>query len=280
MHTTLISTTDLAAHLNDPDWVLLDCRFDTEDKSWGLEDYLQFHIPGAVYADLEKIFCSPITPDSGRHPLPESSNLISSLRKLGVNQNSQVVVYDSATGGMAGRAWFTLKLYGHESVALLDGGLPMWLAESRQTAEGMENNPPGNFDGAPNLQMVATTDELMKISGNKDRLLIDARSPERYRGEVEPIDAVAGRIPGAVNRFYGNNIDSDGLFLPPETLKGVFSALLGNDKPENAVVYCGSGVTACHHLIAMASAGLKLPKLYVGSWSEWIRDPSNPIATG
>lgn len=280
MYTTLISTNDLAAHLHDPDWVILDCRFDTDDKNWGREDYQHYHIPGAVFADLEKDMCGAITPTSGRHPLPVPDFLVENFRRFGINKNSQVVVYDSATGGMAGRAWFLLKLYGHSSVALLDGGLPIWLAEGRETIDVVKKLPRGNFNGIPDMKKVASLKEVRGLAEDPHGMLIDARSPERFRGEVEPIDAIAGRIPGAVNRFYGNNVDADGLFLPADVLKREFSTLLGKEKPENAVVYCGSGVTACHHLVAMAHAGLSLPKLYAGSWSEWIGDPSNPIAKG
>lgn len=280
MYTTLISTKELAEHQKDPNWVLIDCRFDLADKEWGAEEYTQLHIPGAVYAHMEKDICGPITPTSGRHPLPDGKVFIAAMQRLGVNNDSQVVVYDATGGGMAGRLWWQLKFYGHEKVALLNGGLPKWLTEGRDTTEGIETNPAGDFTGSPDESMIVTTDEMITLMGSKAHAIIDARAPERFRGEVEPIDVVAGRIPGALNRFYSDNLDKTGQFLPADALKTAFEALLGSNKPQEAVAYCGSGTTACHNLVAMAYAGLPLPRLYVGSWSEWIRDPKRPVGKG
>lgn len=280
MFKTLISTNELAQHLKDPNWVLIDCRFDLADKEWGAEEYAQLHIPGAVYAHMEKDICGPITPTSGRHPLPDVKVFIAAMQRMGVNKNSQVVVYDATGGGMAGRLWWQLKFYGHEKVALLNGGLPKWLTEGRETAEGLETNPAGDFTGIPDESMIVTTDEMKTLMGSKTHAIIDSRAPERFRGEVEPIDVVAGRIPGALNRFYSDNLDKNGQFLPAEALKTAFETLLGGLKPQEAVAYCGSGTTACHNLVAMAYAGLPLPRLYVGSWSEWIRDPKRPVGKG
>lgn len=280
MFKTLISTQELADHLNDTDWVLIDCRFDLADKEWGEEEYSHLHIPGAVYAHLEKDICGPITPTSGRHPLPDGKVFIAAMQRLGVNNNSQVVVYDATGGGMAGRLWWQLKFYGHEAVALLNGGLPKWLTEGRDTVGGIETNPMGDFTGTPDESMIISTEEMKTLMGSKKHAIIDARAPERFRGEVEPIDVVAGSIPGALNRFYSDNLDKNGQFLPAESLKTAFEALLGNLKPQEAVAYCGSGTTACHNLVAMAYAGLPMPRLYVGSWSEWIRNPNNPVGKG
>jgi thiosulfate/3-mercaptopyruvate sulfurtransferase len=280
MYTSLISTDELEANLNSPNWVIVDCRFDLNDKPWGEEEYAQFHIPGAVYAHMDNDLSSPVTPLTGRHPLPEPEVFIKTLRRLGISNSSQVIVYDSVSGGMSARLWWLLKYYGHEAVAMLNGNLPQWLVEKKPTTEGVETHKPGTFTGRPDNRMIVTTDEVKVMLGKKGSLLIDARAPERFRGEVEPIDTVAGHIPGAMNRFYGNNVDRKGLFLPPETLKAEFLKLLNGIKPEDAVVYCGSGPTSCHHLVAMAYAGLPLPRDYAGSWSEWIRDPSNPVAKG
>ena len=280
MYNTLITTNVLVERIKDPKWVLIDCRFDLADKEWGAEEYEVLHIPGAVYAHLEKDICGPITPISGRHPLPDPKNFIAAMQRLGVNHDSQVVVYDATGGGMAGRLWWQLKFYGHEKVALLNGGLPKWLSEGRETVKGVESNPVGDFSGTPNPMMMVTTDEVKAMLGSKISAIIDARSPERFRGEVEPIDTVAGRIPGALNRFYQNNLDKDGQFLPAEALKTAYETLLNGFKPHEAVAYCGSGTTACHNLVAMAYAGLPMPKLYVGSWSEWIRDEKNPVGKG
>ncbi|MBA4384138.1 MAG: sulfurtransferase [Anaerolinea sp.] len=280
MFNTLISTTELADHLKDPNWVLIDCRFDLADKDWGAEEYAELHIPGAVYAHLEKDICGPITPTSGRHPLPDGNVFIAAMQRLGVNNDSQVVVYDATGGGMAGRLWWQLKFYGHEKVALLNGGLPQWLTEGRLTTEGVESNLVGDFTGNTNERMMITTDEVKSLLGSKTHAIIDARAPERFRGEVEPIDVVAGSIPGALNRFYNDNMDKNGQFLPAESLKTAFETLLHGLKPKDAVAYCGSGTTACHNLVAMAYAGLPMPRLYVGSWSEWIRDANNPVGKG
>lgn len=280
MFNTLISTQELAEHIKDPKWVLIDCRFDLADKEWGAEEYAVLHIPGAVYAHLEKDICGPITPTSGRHPLPDPKDFSAAMQRLGVNRDSQVVVYDATGGGMAGRLWWQLKFYGHEKVALLNGGLPKWLSEGRGTAEGVESNPAGDFSGTTDTKMMVSTDEVKAMLGSKTNAIIDARSPERFRGEVEPIDTVAGRIPGALNRFYQNNLDTNGQFLTADALKTAFEALLDGLKPQDAIAYCGSGTTACHNLVAMAYAGLPMPRLYVGSWSEWIRNPENPVGKG
>ncbi len=280
MFNALISTNELSLHLKDPNWVVIDCRFDLADKEWGAEEYAALHIPGAVYADLEKDICGPVTPTSGRHPLPEPNNFLAAMQRLGINNSSMVVVYDATGGGMAGRLWWQLKFYGHEKVALLDGGLPKWLSEGRDTKEGVESKPAGDFTGKPDNSMVVTTEEVKGMLGSKTTALIDARAPERFRGEVEPIDTLAGRIPGAINRFYNDNLDKNGQFLPADSLKTAFETLLTGFKLQEAVVYCGSGTTACHNLVAMASAGLPLPRLYVGSWSEWIRDSANPVERG
>ena len=280
MLNTLISTNELADHLNDLNWVVIDCRFDLADKEWGAEEYAQLHIPGAVYAHMEKDICGPITPTSGRHPLPDGKVFIAAMQRLGVNNDSQVVVYDATGGGMAGRLWWQLKFYGHEKVVLLNGGFPKWLTEGRDTAEGVESNPSGDFTGTPNERMMVTTDEVTAMLGSKINAIIDARAPERFRGEVEPIDTVAGRIPGALNRFYNDNLDKNGQFLPTDALRKAFETLLGDLKPQDAVAYCGSGTTACHNLVAMAYAGLPMPRLYVGSWSEWIRDTMRTVGKG
>ncbi len=280
MYTTLISTNDLAANLGKPDWVILDGRFDLAKKSWGGEEYNQVHITGAVFADLEKDLCGPITPTTGRHPLPDPDKFIETICRLGVNQNSQVVVYDTSGGGMAGRLWWQLKYFGHEKVALLDGSLTKWLSEGKPVRDGIETNQRGNFDGKPNENMVATTQQVKSMLGSSSTLIVDSRSPERYRGEVEPIDPVAGRIPGAINRFYNLNLGKNGCFLSPAELKSAFLKLLGGLKAQKTVFYCGSGTTACHNLVAMAHAGLEMPILYSGSWSEWIRDVNNPVEKG
>jgi len=280
MFTSLVSTRELADNLNSPDWVIVDCRFDLTDPSKGERDYKNGHIPGAVYAHQDLHLASPVTEITGRHPLPDPEKFVEDVRNWGINNSSQVVVYDSTNGGMAARLWFLLKYYGHEDVAMLNGNLPQWMAEGRALEKGETRIPRGDFVGQPKSSMVISTADVKAMLGSKEHILIDSRSPERYRGDVEPIDKVAGHIPGAINRFFGNNLDAAGLFKSPETLKAEFMQLLGGIKPEEAVVYCGSGPTSCHNLIAMAYAGLPLARDYAGSWSEWIRDPSNPVEKG
>lgn len=278
--TSLISTLELADHLSHPNWIVVDCRFDLANPLWGFKDYQQGHIPGAVFADLDHDLAAPITSSTGRHPLPIPAQIAQTLGKLGISNTSQVIVYDTVGGGFAARLWWMLRYCGHTAVAVLDGGYTKWLAESRPTRTSIENNPPKDFTPSPQPHMLVTTDQVLQTLYSTESILIDARAPIRYRGEQEPIDPVAGRIPGALNRFHTQNLSPEGTFLPPTELSSQFDTLLGGRSTTDAIVYCGSGVTSCHHLVALASAGLPLPRLYVGSWSEWIRDPSRPIARG
>ncbi|KAF0112466.1 MAG: thiosulfate/3-mercaptopyruvate sulfurtransferase [Chloroflexi bacterium] len=277
LFSTIISTEELLANLSTLGWVIVDCRFDLSNPTWGQFDYEQFHIPGAVYANLKSDLSGLVNLKSGRHPLPDSDVFFRTCSNLGIDINTQVIVYDTTSGSMASRLWFLLKYYGHNAVGLLDGGFVKWLADKNPTESGFNKNKPAHFKGKSDPSMIISSSELMKIAPLSDYMIIDARAPERYTGKMEPIDPVAGRIPGAVNRFHGNNLDKVGMFLPQQTMKEGFLNLLNGVKPENAVVYCGSGVTSCLHLVAMAHAGIPLAKLYAGSWSEWISDPANPI---
>lgn len=279
-YTNIIEPLDLFANLYNPDWVIVDCRFDLTNPDWGYGDYLQGHIPGAVYAHLDRDLSGPRTPDSGRHPLPEPSILRETLGRLGIDHGKQVVVYDTTGGGFAVRLWWLLKYYGHSRVAVLNGGFQAWVAGAHPGETGSRTNPKTMFHGSPDQTMVVTTSEMEQIVASRKTKLIDARAPERFRGENEPLDPVAGHIPGAVNRFHQNNLDTEGRLLPPDTLKSELTALLAGISPDQAVVYCGSGVTSCHHLLALDVAGLPLARLYAGSWSEWIRDPKHEVALG
>jgi thiosulfate/3-mercaptopyruvate sulfurtransferase len=274
---TIISCEQLKEDLTRKDWVIVDCRFDLAAPEWGFEEYQQLHIPGAVYTSLDKDLSGAKTPFTGRHPLPDPQDFCSAMSRLGISAGTQVVVYDSTSGSYAARLWFLLRFYGHNQVAVLDGGFPAWYKAGYPIESGANKNPRGNFTGTPDFSQIVTTTQVEKIYSDPDWLLIDARSGERYRGEQEPIDPVAGHIPNAANRFHGFNVDGNGLFLPKERLLQEFSELTKGHDHEHMAVYCGSGVTSCHHLVAMAAAGLPLPKLYVGSWSEWIRDPKHPI---
>ncbi|MGE0451702.1 MAG: sulfurtransferase [Vicinamibacterales bacterium] len=277
--TTLIDTEALASLLPDPRVVVVDCRFDLADPAAGERAYAAGHIPGAVYAHLDRDLSGARTATTGRHPLPAPDVLLETLRRLGIGPASQVIVYDQDSGGFASRLWWLLKWMGHPAVAVLDGGWTQWVREGRATRTGHETRERGAFDGRPAQDHLASAAEVAAVSGKAGWLVVDARAPERYRGEVEPIDLVAGHIPGAVNRPFVHNL-RDGRFLPRDELRAAFSKLMGETRPEHVVSYCGSGVTACQNLLAMEHAGLTGGKLYAGSWSEWVSDPTRPVERG
>ncbi|WP_027856167.1 sulfurtransferase [Marinobacterium jannaschii] len=273
MYTTIVNADTLQQHLNDPDWLLIDCRFSLADSGYGKRLYGEGHIPGARYLDLDEDLSSAITPQTGRHPMPDADALSTRLKALGLKSGQQVVVYDDCSGMMAARAWWLLRWLGHERVALLDGGLSAWKGELSA------DNPlyeAGNFEATPrNTERV----ELAAVEANLDQprfTLIDARSAERYRGEQEPIDPVAGHIPGALNRPLTDNL-RDGVFKSAGELHAEWKAVLGDTPASDIVHMCGSGVTACHNLLAMEIAGLCGSRIYAGSWSEWIRNPKHPV---
>ncbi len=276
MYTTIISTGELATHLNDSGWVIIDCRFDLAKPEWGFSAYQEMHIPGAGYAHMDHDLSGPVTPQTGRHPLPDVDVMAQRLGNWGIGPGTQVVVYDNAGGAFADRLWWLLRFLGHRQAAVLDGGFPKWQRESRPVASGVERRPPATFLPCPDRSMVVSAGEVERIRQDPAYLLVDARAAERYRGEQEPIDPVAGHIPGAVNRFHGLNLSPQGVFLSPEVLRAEFDALVGDTSPENVIVYCGSGVTSIHHILAMELAGIPGARLYAGSWSEWIRDPERP----
>jgi thiosulfate/3-mercaptopyruvate sulfurtransferase len=290
VYTTLISTDVLASRL-DGDWVVVDCRFDLQNDQWGREQYLASHIPGAVYASLSHDMAGPKTGTNGRHPLPSMDALSATLGRLGISSGSQhlrtpapshpqVIAYDQDSGMYASRLWWLLRYAGHDAVAVLDGGWAKWLREGRPTRSGMETRTPTTFVAAPRPGMRVAVDELVSLVSDPATLLVDARAPERYEGRTEPIDRVPGHIPGAVNHHYKSNALDDSTFLSPDVLRDRFTDLLDGRDPSQAVMYCGSGVTACHNLLAMAHAGLPGARLYPGSWSEWSGDPTRPVEKG
>ena len=290
MYTTLISTDILGSHLQD-NWVVVDCRFDLQNDQWGREQYLASHIPGAVYASLSHDMAGPKTGTNGRHPLPSMDALSATLGRLGISSGSQhprtlapshpqVVAYDQDSGMYASRLWWLLRYAGHDAVALLDGGWAKWLREGRPTRSGLETRTPTTFVAAPRPGMRVGVDEVVSLVNDPAALLVDARAPERYEGRTEPIDRVPGHIPGAVNHHYKSNARDDSTFLSPDVLRDRFTELLDGRDPSQAVMYCGSGVTACHNLLAMAHAGLPGARLYPGSWSEWSADPTRPVEKG
>jgi thiosulfate/3-mercaptopyruvate sulfurtransferase len=277
-YNTLISSETLNQHLNQSDWVIIDCRFSLANTKQGKNAYQHGHIPNARYAHLDHDLSSRITPFTGRHPLPDFRVLVEKLGHWGVSNHTQVIVYDDAGGAFAGRLWWMLRHWlGHEKVAVLDGGIQAWQSHFSLVTT-LPQIKPTTFRPYLNDKQWLTAQQVQNALAQKKTCLIDARTTERYRGEVEPIDFVAGHIPYAVNRPFQSNLDKSGLFLSVEKLRSQFQTLIGNTSPDNVVHYCGSGVTACHNLLAMEYAGLSGSKLYAGSWSEWIRNQNRNSA--
>ena len=277
---TLVTTEDLAAHLNDPNWVVLDCRFTLTDPEAGRQAYTKAHIPGARYVHLDNDLSAPIGDTTGRHPLPDPRVLTEKLCQWGVGVNKQVVVYDDSYGAMAVRLWWMMRWLGHPGVALLDGGYPKWTREKRPVDANIPEPHKAACACLPEPTQIVGADEIMHASKTGDQLIIDARPDRRFSGEYEPLDPVAGHVPGAINYPFDENLDVDGTFLPPEALRENYQALLKGRPAWQVLHMCGSGVTACHNILAMEIAGLPGSRLYPGSWSEWITDPVRPVATG
>jgi thiosulfate/3-mercaptopyruvate sulfurtransferase len=278
--TTLVDTETLSQHLDDPHWVIVDCRFVLTDPDAGRRRYEAGHIPGARYAHLEEDLSSPVTPASGRHPLPLPEVLAEKLGRWGIDKTRQVVVYDDSFGAIAARLWWLLRWLGHEACALLDGGFPKWQREGRPVRRDLPSVVPTRFHPAVNDAMWVDAEEVAALLAAPGTLLVDARAEERFRGEIEPLDKVAGHIPGAINMPYEDNLDFSGEFLSDEALREHYLAMLHGVPPQKVVQMCGSGVTACHNILAMEHAGLAGAKLYAGSWSEWITDPRRPVVKG
>ena len=277
----IISAEQLAAKLDDRDTRVVDCRFDLGDPDAGRQAYEAGHIRGAVFADLDSDLAGPIRPDTGRHPLPEPASLAAALGRLGIGSETDVVVYDAGPGALAARAWWLLRWLGHGRVRLLDGGFEQWSAEERPVSAGEERVGRRDFLGAPRDDMVVTTAELARnTDAIVDMNLLDARDEARFRGELEPIDPVAGHIPGAGNFPFSKSLDKNGRWKTSADLRRLWQKALGDDRKTPWVAMCGSGVTACHIAISALEAGYREPRLYVGSWSEWIRDPGRSIASG
>jgi thiosulfate/3-mercaptopyruvate sulfurtransferase len=276
----LVDAEHLAARLDASDLRIFDCRFSLADPEAGRRAFAEGHLPGATYAHLDEHLSSPITPSSGRHPLPDPSALTAWLGACGVGNDSEVVVYDDLGGAFAVRLWWLLRWLGHPRVAVLDGGLQAWRAAGGEIRTDTSAPAPTNFDGSPDDAQWLTTAALTENLSRGENLVVDARAPERFRGELEPIDPVAGHIPGAINLPLTGNLDAAGRFLSPEVLRRRFLNALGGRAAERIVHSCGSGVNACHNLLAMELAGLPGSRLYAGSWSEWIRDPARPVQLG
>jgi thiosulfate/3-mercaptopyruvate sulfurtransferase len=277
---TLISTAALALHLDDPAYAIVDCRSKLDDLDWGAREYAAAHIRGASYADLARDLSGPKSGGNGRHPLPDPDTLAQTFGRLGIAGGVQVVAYDQDNGMFASRLWWMLRWMGHDAVAVLDGGFKTWTGEGRPVESAQTGRAPRQFIGSPRPDMLVDVRTVASQLAAGGPCLVDARAPERYRGDTEPIDKVGGHIPGAKNHFFQWNLDQRGLFRSPEELRAAINASVGDVAADQVVCYCGSGVTACHNLLAFEHAGLTGAKLYPGSWSEWSADPERAVEIG
>lgn len=275
--TTLVDAATLAAHLDDPAWLVVDVRHQLADTAYGDRVYAESHIPGAAFLHCDRDLSGPVSGSNGRHPLPAPEKLAARLGEIGIGPQTQVVVYDDAQGMIAGRLWWLLRWLGHEKVAVLDGGLQAWQAANGALTAELPRHRPVSFVAKVGDTMV-DADHVQSFLQTSRMHLIDARSPDRYRGENETIDPVGGHIPGAVNRFFRENLQADGRFKPAAALRAEWLAVLAGAAPEQVVHQCGSGVSACHNMLAMEIAGLPGSRLYAGSWSEWCADCRRPVA--
>ena len=278
IYTTLVSVETLAAHLDDPIWIVCDCRHDLADTEAGRRAYGASHIPGARFVHLDEDLSGAKTGRNGRHPLPDPARFAQHLGSLGISNSKQVVAYDGSGGYYAARLWWMLRWLGHEAAAVLDGGWEAWVKSGNSATALAPRVESGKFIAHVRPELAIDARSVAAALGTARPRLLDARSPDRFRGENEALDPVAGHIPGAVSRFFKLNLDATGGFKPPAALRQEFTALLDSVPASEAVHYCGSGVTACHNLLAMEVAGLAGSRLYPGSWSEWVSDRQRPVA--
>ena len=276
--TTLIDAATLRSQLEHPDWRIVDVRHQLTDTGYGERAYTEAHLPGAVFMHCDRDLSGPMTGSNGRHPLPDRGRLIARLGEVGIGPRTQVVVYDDAQGMIAGRLWWLLRWLGHEAVAVLDGGLQAWQAMGGAMSADVPQLRPAVFVAADPLTGLVTAGEVLDALGQPTMQVVDARAPDRFRGENETLDPVGGHIPGAINRFFRDNLEADGRFKAPAQLRAEWLARLAGIAPERVVHQCGSGVSACHNQLAMAIAGLSGSRLYAGSWSEWCADPDRPVS--
>lgn len=280
MSSLLVTTDELIAHIDDPNWRVFDCRHDLQNTEYGAKAYAKGHIPGALFVNLDNDLSGNKTGHNGRHPLPDPDTFAKRLGDWGVGPDMQVVAYDNEGGIFASRLWWMLRWLGHDTVALLDGGLPGWRRAKQPLVTDVPDVTPTTFSSRPQA-LTASADDVLATLQSPEVLILDARAPERFSGAEETLDPVGGHIPGAVNRFYFDNLDDSGCYFKPvDELRADFEALLLGRDPAKVVQQCGSGVTACHNLLAMEVAGLNGSRLYPGSWSEWCADPARPMATG
>lgn len=280
MYKTLVTVDTLKTYLHDPHWMIFDCRFQLDNPAWGRGEYDQSHVPGAMYAHLDDDLAAPKTGTTGRHPLPDPDDFVQWLGEHGVDADKQVVAYDQDGGMYASRLWWMLRWLGHESAAVLNGGWAAWNAAGYPVSDERVEAKPATFKARVRDDLWLTSDQLVSALEANQVRLIDARGAPRFRGETEPLDPVAGHVPGAVNLPFMGSLDERGHFKDAQALKERFESVIG-DAPASQVVHmCGSGVTACHSLLAMEVAGLEDSRIYPGSWSEWITDPERPVETG
>jgi len=282
MHTTLISAADLAQHVLDSRWVVLDCRHDLMNPDAGRDAFAAGHIQNAQFANIDTDLSGAKTgPDGvfrGRHPLPERTALIETLRAWGIDDDTQVVAYDAHGGMFAARLWWLLRWIGHPAVAVLDGGMAAWQAAGEPLVTPVAPRARGTLTERPSLTQTVAVDDVVANLATQNKTVVDARAADRYRGENETIDPVGGHIPGARNRFFKDNLAADGRFKDAAQLKAEWTPLFAS--APQAIMQCGSGVTACHNLLALEVAGLPGAALYPGSWSQWCADPARPVAMG
>ena len=276
-HTTLVSTGELAARLADPDWLVLDCRFDLGDRDAGVRAWEAGHIPGAIHADLERDLSAPVTPKTGRHPLPPIDAFVATLSRWGVTGGTQVIAYDAGNSAYAARLWWMLRYLGHDAVAVLDGGYAAWRAEGQPVSDASVERRPGRFVARLRPEMLSDATGVAEALA-RGELVVHVRGAERFAGKIEPLDAVAGHVPGAVNLPFTQNLDDKSRFRPKAELAKLWRERTGLADGTRLTCMCGSGVTACQGLLALEVAGHPGGRLYAGSWSEWIRDPARPIA--
>ena len=280
-HTTLISPSELSPHIDDSEWAVVDCRFTLRDVERGRTTYLSGHVAGSVYAHLDEDLSGPIVPGrTGRHPLPEVDAFSATLSRWGIDESVQVVVYDDAGGAIAARLWWMLRWMGHQNAALLDGGWQDWAGDGCAVRGGSESRPSRRFTPRVRNELLVDAADLVPMVDDATVVLYDARSEDRYRGENETLDPVAGHIPGATSLPFTGNLDSSGRFLSRERLRVRYEARIGDVPVQEVVMYCGSGVTAAHNVLAAAYAGMGEARMYAGSWSDWITDPGRPVETG
>ena len=276
---TIINADDLIKNLDNDNFSIVDCRCDIKDTSYGIDAYNEGHIPNAIFADIDNDMASEKTSTSGRHPLPNPEKLAEKLSQWGIDAEKQVVIYDDAGCAFAGRVWWILRWLGHKGgVAVLNGGLGAYMKAGGKLVTSQTSKPRLSYKLDVNNNLHVDIETVTDAQYKMDALLVDARSRERYLGVKDEVDPIAGHVPGAISHPLGKNLDKNGLFKSPEELKLEFNKIIGDNNPKDIISMCGSGITACHNIIAMEIAGIKGVRLYVGSWSEWITDSKRPIA--